>query len=308
MLPERPTVAVVVCTRDRRELLHQALRAIAAQDYPGRVELVVVFDQSDRFDLDLDLADQVNRSVRVLDNQRQPGLAGARNTGIEAAETDLVAFCDDDDQWLPTKLSAQIAALHHHPGHCLVTTGMRVHHEGRELERPAPDRPVTLDELLRTRVAAIHPSSFLFHREALVTEIGLVNERLPGAYGEDYDLMLRAARVAPILSVPDPLVDVYWHQASFFASKWQTIVDAHTYLLENTPEYETDPKAGAWHEGKVAFAHASLGHRDQARRWAVRALRHQPTQKQALVALAASFGLLSPTWVQKLAQRTGRGV
>ena len=305
-MPELPTVAAVVCTRDRRELLHNALRAIVAQDYPGEIELIVVFDQSERFELDL--PDLPHRPIRVLDNARQPGLAGARNTGIEASTADLVAFCDDDDVWHPAKISTQIDALRARPDCCFVATGMLVHHAGRELPRPAPDGVVTLAELLRTRIAALHPSSFLFHREALAHEIGLVNEQLPGAYGEDYELMLRAARVAPVLSVPEPLVDVYWHHASFFASKWETIVDAHSYLLEHTPEYQADPKAGAWHEGKVAFAYAALGNRKEARRWALRALRHQPTQKQALVALAASFRLLSPTWVQKLAQLTGRGV
>ncbi len=167
---------------------------------------------------------------------------------------------------------------------------------------------VTLLELLAARIAEIHPSSFLFERTALLYRIGLVNEELPGAYGEDYDLMLRAARVAPLLCVREPLVDVYWHQSSFFASKWETIVDAHSYLLEAHPEYRKQPRFGAWHEGKIAFAYAALGKRQDARRWAVRALRHQLTQKQALVALAASFRLLNPTWVQKLAQRTGRGV
>lgn len=305
-LPEAPTVAVVVCTRDRRELLHRALRAIVAQDYPGEIELIVVFDQSDRFDLDLPTL--ANRPVRTLDNQRQPGLAGARNTGIEAAKTDLVAFCDDDDEWHPGKISAQVNALKERPDCCFVATGMVVHYEGRQLPRPVPYEEVTLLELLPARIAEIHPSSFLFERTALLYRIGLVNEELPGAYGEDYDLMLRAARVAPLLCVREPLVDVYWHQSSFFASKWETIVDAHSYLLEAHPEYRKQPRFGAWHEGKIAFAYAALGKRQDARRWALRALRHQLTQKQALVALAASFRLINPTWVQKLAQRTGRGV
>lgn len=303
-LPALPTVAVVVCTRDRRELLHRALNAIAKQDYEGSIELVVVFDQSERFDLPAD----DNRPVKILDNQRKPGLAGARNTGIEAADTDLVAFCDDDDEWHPSKISAQVDALQQRPDCCFVATGMVVHYEGRQLRRPVPYEEVTLLELLPNRIAEIHPSSFLFERTALKHRIGLVNEDLPGAYGEDYDLMLRAARVAPLLCVREPLVDVYWHQSSFFASKWEVIVDAHSYLLEAHPEYRRQPRFGAWHEGKIAFAYAALGKHKDARRWAVRALKHQPTQKQALVALAASFRLINPTWVQKLAQRTGRGV
>ena len=44
-----------------------------------------------------------------------PGLAGARNTGIVSLDTDLVAFCDDDDQWAPGKLRQQVHALRQRP-------------------------------------------------------------------------------------------------------------------------------------------------------------------------------------------------
>jgi cellulose synthase/poly-beta-1,6-N-acetylglucosamine synthase-like glycosyltransferase len=45
--PTAPSVSVVVATRNRPELLRKALGSIAAQDYPGPVELVVVYDQSE---------------------------------------------------------------------------------------------------------------------------------------------------------------------------------------------------------------------------------------------------------------------
>ena len=40
-----PTVSAVVPTRDRPELLRAALAAIRAQDYPGRIEVLVVHDR-----------------------------------------------------------------------------------------------------------------------------------------------------------------------------------------------------------------------------------------------------------------------
>jgi len=47
MAAETPTVSVVVPTRDRPELLRRAVTAILEQTYPGPVECLVVFDQSD---------------------------------------------------------------------------------------------------------------------------------------------------------------------------------------------------------------------------------------------------------------------
>ena len=103
MSPPLPSIGVVVPTRNRPRLLRRTLAAIAAQDYPGRVRVVVVYDQAEP-DPSLD-------GCEVLVNARTAGLAGARNTGILALDTDLVAFCDDDDEWLPDKLSAQVAVL-----------------------------------------------------------------------------------------------------------------------------------------------------------------------------------------------------
>src|SRR5262249_48229406 len=96
-----PTVSVVVPTRNRPELMREAVRAALAQDYNGAIEVVVVYDQSEpEPGLSDELADALDgsrRSIRVETNTtRAPGLAGARNHGIGAATGELVAFCDDD--------------------------------------------------------------------------------------------------------------------------------------------------------------------------------------------------------------------
>src|SRR6476469_3177079 len=101
MIESWPSVGVVIPTRDRPEELRRALTAVLAQDYPGHIEVVIVFDGSERDD------SLESSNVRTLDNSRSPGLAGARNSGILSLDTDLVAFCDDDDEWLPGKLEAQ---------------------------------------------------------------------------------------------------------------------------------------------------------------------------------------------------------
>jgi glycosyltransferase involved in cell wall biosynthesis len=90
-----PSVGVVVPTHDRPGPLRTALAGVLAQDYPGELRVVVVHDRAEP---DFRLAD--GDKVRVTANTRTPGLAGARNTGILMLDTDLVAFCDDDDEWL----------------------------------------------------------------------------------------------------------------------------------------------------------------------------------------------------------------
>ncbi len=102
-----PTVGVVVPTRDRPELLRRALTAIWDQDYPCLVDVVVVFDGEEP---DESLGREApGRRIRVTTNARTPGLAGARNSGIDTLSTELAAFCDDDELWSFGKLSTQVA-------------------------------------------------------------------------------------------------------------------------------------------------------------------------------------------------------
>ena len=119
-----PSIGVVVPTRNRPELLRRALASIAAQDYPGVLRTVVVYDQSEP---------DPTLGVEVLTNARTPGLAGARNTGILALDTDLVAFCDDDDEWAPDKLSAQVAAMD--PASDVTTCAIEVRYANRVVPR-----------------------------------------------------------------------------------------------------------------------------------------------------------------------------
>lgn len=304
--PAAPDIDVVVPTRSRPELLRTTLAAIAAQDYPGRIRVVVVFDQSEP---DESLAvDDPHRPVRVVRNARTPGLAGGRNTGIEACEGTYVAFCDDDDVWHPGKIRAQVAALQAEPGAVLATCGIRIRYEGTDVERPLEQDRVTLADLLRSRLTELHPSTFLLVRDRLVADVGLVDEEIPGSYAEDYEFLLRIARVHPVVNVRDVLVDVLWHQRSYFASRWDTIATALTWLLERYPEFDTEPAGKARVLGQIAFAQAARGDRRAAARSAVRTVRLNPREGRAYLAMAVASRAVGPDRVLATLHKRGRGI
>jgi glycosyltransferase involved in cell wall biosynthesis len=236
---ELPTVSVVVPTRDRPELLRRAVTAILDQTYPGPIECLVVFDQSDP---ELPWPELPSgRRLVLARNQRTPGLAGARNSGILAATGELVAFCDDDDEWLAEKLARQVARLLATPSAAVSTTGILVRYQDRTTTRLAPTELVTHRQLLRSRLTELHPSTVLARRRQLLDDIGLVDEQIPGSYAEDYEWLLRAARHAPVLAVPEPLAVIHWHQSSFFSDRWRTIISALTYLVDKHRELQQEP-------------------------------------------------------------------
>ncbi|GGK08884.1 hypothetical protein GCM10010123_43440 [Pilimelia anulata] len=301
-----PTVSVVVPTRDRPGLLRSALAAIREQAYPGPVETIVVYDRSAP-DTTLAGGDD-HRRVRVVANDRVPGLAGARNTGILAATGELLAFCDDDDRWLPGKLAAQVAALTADPAAELVCCGIRVRYAEHAVDRGVGADRVGFAELLRDRRTELHPSTFLFRRAALVDGIGLVDEALPGSYAEDYELLLRAARRTDVRAVADPLVEVRWHEQSFFARRWATIAEALRWLLDRYPEFADVPRGAGRIRGQIAFAEAAAGRRRHALRWVGRTLRSAPREPRAYLALAVAAGAVGPDRVLRALHRRGRGI
>jgi len=305
---DRPAVSAIVATRDRPVLLRRAIRSILEQRYEGPLQCVVVFDQSEPDDL-VDLRPDVEaRSLVAIRNDRTPGLAGARNAGAVAATGELLAFCDDDDEWLPDKLRRQVEALLAAPGAAVVTSGIEVVSEGRaSVRRPAADR-IPREHLLRSRATEVHPSTIVVRRDAFLDGIGLVDEAIPGSYGEDYEWLLRAAARAPLVAVSEPLVRVHWHPTSFFADRWATIARSIAYLIETHPEVILDRGNRARLYGRLAFAEAASGRARAAVGWAGRSLFASPLELRPWLALAVAAHLASPASVQRLANRRGRGI
>lgn len=295
------SVTVVIPTRDRPVLLRKAVEAVLAQDYAGTVRVVVVHDgtEPDR-SLERD-------TVAVTRNVRSPGLAGARNSGISLADTDLVAFCDDDDVWLPGKLTAQAAVFAADPSAQLLCCGIQVRYGDTLVERTLDQDQVSFEDLLRDRLTELHPSTFLIRR-SLLDKIGLVDEVLPGSYAEDYELLLRAARVDPVRTLRSVHVEVLWHKKSYFTGRWAMVSAALQRLLEEYPEFYRHKSGAARLSGQIAFAEAALGHRREALRWTARTVRLKPTEPRAVLALAVASRAVTGERVVRELNSRGRGI
>lgn len=307
-----PVVSVVIATRDRPGLLERAVAHVLGQDYAGELECVVVYDQTEPRELAAveplaRLVGRPGRFLTVTTNTRRPGLPGGRNSGCLVAKGDVLAFCDDDDVWLPGKLRRQVELLLGSPDSAGVACGVRLIGPGIDRQRPGPAAPVTLDDLLADRIMEVHPSTMVVRRSTWL-HAGPVDERIPGGYAEDYDWLLRVAAVGPIAVVPEPLVDVDWHGGSYFFGRWDMIVDALRYLLAQHPEFERSPRGLARVHGQIAFALAAGGRRRAG--WAElrTVLRLNPREKRVLVTVPVLLRLVSGARVLRFAQRHGRGI
>lgn len=308
MTPPWPAVGVVVPTRDRPQQVRAAIDAIVAQDYPGPLRVVVVHDGTPP---DLTLERSGDRLVIALGNARAPGLAGTRNTGILALggdpDTDLVAFCDDDDVWLPGKLRAQVTALRERPAAELASCAVEVDYAGRRTPRLAGQSEVDIDMLARSRMSMLHSSTFLLRRGAVLGGLGLIDESTPGSHNEDWDLLLRAAKRHPVVHVDEPLVRIHWG-GSLFTTQYDTKISSLRWMLDRHPEIAASRPGAARVYGQLACWHAAKGDRRGALRWAARALRARWREPRAAIALAATTGLITIPTILTTLHRHGRGL
>jgi glycosyltransferase involved in cell wall biosynthesis len=139
-------VSCVIPTHNRVRMLDQAIRSVLAQTYP-HLELILVDDASTdgTYQLCWDWIRKDHR-VKYIHNEQPLGGAGARNVGLAAAQGSYIAFLDDDDEWLPDRLSRQVLALEF-SGHGFAFSDYLVRGSDGESLRACPMDRVTFDKL-----------------------------------------------------------------------------------------------------------------------------------------------------------------
>jgi GalNAc5-diNAcBac-PP-undecaprenol beta-1,3-glucosyltransferase len=104
----QPLVSVVIPAHDRPALLLSAIQSAKNQTY-RRFEIIVVDDCST---VDIEAVVRRHHSdVRMLRNPANMGAGYSRNAGIAHANGEIIAFLDDDDEWLPDKVKEQVEQL-----------------------------------------------------------------------------------------------------------------------------------------------------------------------------------------------------
>jgi|APSaa5957512535_1039671.scaffolds.fasta_scaffold52141_2 glycosyltransferase involved in cell wall biosynthesis len=101
-----PIISVIVPTYNRANILCETLDSILCQTYEN-FELIVVDDGS------TDNTEEVVKKyndlrLHYIKTENWGGPARPRNIGIQISKGEYIAFCDDDDLWLPHKLESQI--------------------------------------------------------------------------------------------------------------------------------------------------------------------------------------------------------
>ncbi len=289
-----PDVSVVIPTKNRPALIGRAVASALAQEGPS-VEVVVVDDGSDP-DAARAIEDVCRADPRVVHvrNAESIGNPASRNRGFDEATGHLWCTLDDDDEFLPGKLRAQVEVLERAGADDVVAVaGVELIWSGREplvqLPRIGPE-PVRLDTN-PDPLARLSPRLFLNTYLVPAELMRKVEGYDPVLrWGEHTDLFLRLQKVARFAGVPVVGTRVHRDAAAGLARQaWDRKVIGVSRILEKHADvFERAPKLRAvWLDG-LGMAYLRTGRRAEARRTFRSALSANPRRGRILRHLVAA--------------------
>ena len=230
-----PCVSVILPVHNRADVLPRAIESVIAQELAD-FELIVVDDGStdESATLVQSFADDRIRLIR-LDKNRGGNVA--RNEGIRAARSSLIAFLDSDDRYLPNKLSTVVGEFERRPGlDLLVDSFIKIQPPGSRKAQVVRSNPV-IDgrELFRTALFTRQlwkatPAITVRREVALKAPFDETLRRL-----QDFDFLIRASEFANCASTDQVLWVKYWDAGAISAQ--DNMIPANVELVRRHPEY-----------------------------------------------------------------------
>jgi glycosyltransferase involved in cell wall biosynthesis len=215
-MPEPIHVSVVICTRNRPDLIGTAVASVLANTYPS-FDLLVVDQSTDGRTGDIVRGMTAQHPTLRYLHTDKAGLSRAYNIGIRATTSEILAFTDDDcvapGEWLATI----VAAFEAEPeselmyGQVLLPTALA------DKADDVPTLPINAPWRLNRRRAPFQlygMGANFAARRSLFERIGLFDEVLGGGgplkSSQDFDLQYRAY-IAGVTTTyrPDVRIDHY---------------------------------------------------------------------------------------------------
>lgn len=198
-----PKITVVIPGYNEAPSIPCAIASVFKQTFQD-FEIIVVDDGSTDGTGDAveALGDARVRLIRHPDNR---GAAAARNSAINQAKGDFIAFLDADDEWLPDKLAVQLAAMESRPAWAATCTAYYIARSGSQTLRQPADladwRHGFLDGCF------VSPGTTLMVRRSCFAEVGLIDESL--ARFEDWEWLIRLVEGHGFAVLPQPLAIIH---------------------------------------------------------------------------------------------------
>lgn len=230
-----PQVSVVLPVHNRADVLPRAIESVLGQELSD-FELIVVDDGStdDSARIAESFGDERVRVVRLGQNR---GGNVARNAGIRAAQSPLIAFLDSDDRFLPNKLARVVEEFGRRPElDLLVDSFIKVQPPGSRKPEVVRRNPVINDReqfrraLFTRQLWKATPAITVRREAALKAPFDETLRRL-----QDFDFLIRVSEFANCASTSEVLWVKYWDAGAISAQ--DNMIPANVDLVRRHPEY-----------------------------------------------------------------------
>lgn len=205
-------ISCIIPTRDRQEMVLQAVQSVMTQD-AGPIEVLVVDDGS--CDCTAEVLSSRWPAIKVI---RLSGLGPgpARNAGADAASGEVLMFLDSDDVWLPHHVDALVVVLNRGFEVAYGCTRTRDEIADNEYLIPEPGREREGDLFpALARWCFLLPSAVAMTKAAFYKTGGFD----PGPLAEDWAFFLRLSACYPFGLVDGPpITQRRLHKQSICAS------------------------------------------------------------------------------------------
>lgn len=264
-------VTVVITTYKRKlDIVERAIRSVVAQTYRDW-ELIVVDDSPEDYEYRLEIKKMVNRyandyQVVYHANPKSSGACFSRNVGLEMARGEFIAYLDDDDEWVPSKLERQTEAMNNADGHVALVYCPYYSIDEETGQKKAVKKPMRsgmLYEYLLEVGNIFGGMSMPLMRTACVKDVGGFDILMQSA--QDMDLWLRLAKKYPVIYLDEPLVNYYIHGGDQISTNPYKRIAGLTRLNEKNRDYLETHKKAKWKRemGLIEF-YVQAGERKEA--------------------------------------------
>ncbi|WP_404427716.1 glycosyltransferase [Ureibacillus chungkukjangi] len=231
-------ISCIITTYNRPvSILKRAIHSIKEQTYKD-IEIIIVNDYPQDYILEIAIKNLINEyrdlNIAYISHEYNKGACAARNTGIDIAAGEFIAFLDDDDEWLPGKLETQIKYFTSNDIGLVYCDNYIISKSGKSLHKNVPK--TSEESKLKNLLLAnfIGSTSFPLLSKTAVLESGKFDEKLKSA--QDLDLWIRIAERFECVYCELPLVNYYIMNESI-TTNVQHKIEGYEYFLKKYNRY-----------------------------------------------------------------------
>ena len=233
---ENPLVTVVIPTYMRLKQLAKAINSVYNQTYDN-IEIIIVNDDPNS---DIEKFINIKKNVELINHKQNQGPSAARNSGIQRAQGKYIAFLDDDDFFLKTKIEKLVNMMESLNNEWMGSYSWYISEKTRKVIKSNTEGDISLP-LLKCNMKLAGGSSLLLKTDIVKSVCGF---NISYQIHEDWNFILKFCKKGKIKLFKEPLfvVGTSEHHHShispenFLKLKFKYLKDLNLFISSYEPK------------------------------------------------------------------------